>query len=69
LRSQPDFRTAYCEEFEAASVADRLPEPPRAPEPVASGNHLQGLCCNCLNRETCQLASSDGGVWHCEEYQ
>jgi hypothetical protein len=29
----------------------------------------QGLCVNCCHRTTCALATSHGGVWHCEEYQ
>ncbi len=27
---------------------------------------FKGLCINCENRETCGLAESEGGVWHCE---
>ena len=29
----------------------------------------KGLCINCENRETCRLAKSEGGIWHCEEYK
>jgi len=29
----------------------------------------KGLCVNCENRETCRLAKSEGGIWHCEEYR
>ena len=28
-----------------------------------------GLCINCDNRHNCNLSNSEGGVWHCEEYQ
>jgi hypothetical protein len=69
LRRQKDFRAAYCEEFEGPPVVEAAPEPARALAPAAGGTTFQGLCGNCLNRETCQLASCDGGVWHCEEYQ
>ncbi|SYZ72309.1 hypothetical protein TRIP_C20424 [Candidatus Zixiibacteriota bacterium] len=40
----------------AANVAD--------PEKI-----YQGLCVNCFHRTRCSLATSHGGVWHCEEYQ
>ena len=69
MRQQRDFAASYCEEFEAGPSEDRPAEQPGAPEPVASGATVQGLCGNCLNRETCQLAGCDGGIWHCEEYQ
>jgi hypothetical protein len=29
----------------------------------------KGLCANCEIRETCEFPKSEGGVWHCEEYQ
>ncbi len=29
----------------------------------------KGLCINCENRESCGLSSTEGGVWHCEEYK
>lgn len=28
-----------------------------------------GLCINCEHRETCTTPVSEGGVWHCEEYE
>jgi hypothetical protein len=33
-----------------------------------SGKYF-GLCVNCDNRHKCSLSNSEGGVWHCEEYQ
>lgn len=27
-----------------------------------------GLCKNCENRKTCRCSTSEGGIWHCEEY-
>ena len=29
---------------------------------------FKGLCMNCANRETCKIASTEGGIWHCAEY-
>ncbi|MCJ7508987.1 MAG: hypothetical protein MUO85_09730 [candidate division Zixibacteria bacterium] len=29
----------------------------------------EGLCVNCEIRETCEFPKSEGGIWHCEEYQ
>jgi hypothetical protein len=29
----------------------------------------RGLCANCQNRENCGQAQSNGGIWHCENYQ
>ncbi len=29
----------------------------------------KGLCINCEHRENCGLSSTEGGVWHCEEYR
>lgn len=28
-----------------------------------------GLCWNCANHTNCTFPKSEGGVWHCEEYQ
>ena len=28
-----------------------------------------GLCINCDFRESCPLAKTEGGIWHCEEYK
>jgi hypothetical protein len=69
LRRQKDFRAIYCEEFELAPAAESPSKPARAPEVAARGNTFQGLCCNCLNRHTCQFAGCEGGIWHCEEYR
>jgi hypothetical protein len=32
------------------------------------GKHA-GLCVNCEHRKTCTYPRSEGGVWHCEEYE
>jgi hypothetical protein len=36
---------------------------------AAAGLDVKGLCENCENRDNCLLPKSEGGVWHCEEYQ
>jgi hypothetical protein len=33
------------------------------------GSYYKGLCGNCENRAGCMFASTEGGVWHCEEYR
>lgn len=30
---------------------------------------FKGLCANCEKRHFCQFPKSEGGVWHCEEYE
>lgn len=37
---------------------------PKEPE-----GKYKGICVNCDFRETCVNATSEGGIWHCEEYQ
>lgn len=32
-------------------------------------NRLDGLCCDCENRESCVFRRREGGIWHCEEYR
>lgn len=32
------------------------------------GGDYQGLCANCVYRDTCLLPDSEAGVWHCEKY-
>lgn len=29
----------------------------------------RGLCRNCTKRKTCTFPKSEGGIWHCEEYE
>lgn len=49
---------------------------PRPPDSVTeshveerdSGIH-KGLCRNCEKREICTFPKSEGGVWHCDEYE
>lgn len=28
-----------------------------------------GLCVNCHHRHDCELSKTQGGIWHCEEYE
>ena len=69
LRGEKDLPALYCEEFEVDTVAGSAAEPRPTRAQMTSRSDLQGLCGNCLNRETCQLAGCEGGIWHCEEYQ
>jgi len=67
----------YCEEFSAYTppeVRNRKPSRSVASEgkskaTAARPNGLLGLCSTCDFWETCRLAGSEGGIWHCEEYQ
>ena len=38
-------------------------------EKEKNSNKYKGLCKDCKNRKTCTYPKSEGGVWHCEEYQ
>ncbi len=59
-----------CNEYEVAEAPERI----RTREGKESIDRLsdkqyQGLCMNCENRSSCIYASTEGGVWHCEEYR
>jgi hypothetical protein len=43
--------------------------PDNAGNPTARRSRLRGLCASCGYAETCSLSHSEGGVWHCEEYE
>ena len=59
----------YCELFDNF-VADPVNDPPVSAPPVRThSNGYQGLCMNCDHRETCRPLQSEGGVWHCENYE
>ena len=36
---------------------------------AANLEKYKGLCINCDHRETCIHSHTEGGVWHCAEYQ
>jgi len=66
----------YCEEFEIekpAPIKTTRKERPQATESYATegkdSTKFIGLCSDCENRQTCVFPKSEGGVWHCEEYQ
>ena len=73
-RRSPVF---YCELFSAYTppeVRNRKPSRSVATEGQAKAtaarpNGMLGLCSTCDFWETCRLAGSEGGIWHCEEYQ
>jgi hypothetical protein len=57
----------HCDDYENHPTVD-APAPSVAAarvEPVT----LQGLCVNCIHKDGCVLAGTQGGVWHCEEYE
>ena len=60
----------YCEEFE--SYTPPVAEPENDTRPVeanpADSEEYTGICINCDHRATCPNASTEGGIWHCEEY-
>jgi hypothetical protein len=29
----------------------------------------EGLCAHCDCRESCLIPTTDGGIWHCEQYK
>ena len=58
----PGYPVYYCEDHE---IFDRVtPKSVQTAETTAS----QGLCVNCGNKGSCSHSSTEGGVWHCEEY-
>ena len=30
---------------------------------------MRGLCISCSRKKTCRGAATEGGVWHCKEYE
>ncbi len=59
-----------CNEFEVIEIPDPNPtEEIKEPINAIPDRRYQGLCMNCENRSSCMFASTEGGVWHCEEYR
>jgi len=66
----------FCEQFDDFT---QMPEKAIEPKPETHSKKVDdddtddykflGLCINCDHRKICPLAKSEGGVWHCEEYQ
>ncbi len=70
-RSNTRLPVVYCEQFN-----DFYPAPPRKqPEikavsiPAKDEIEYKGLCVNCEHRGECVHARTEGGVWHCEQYE
>jgi hypothetical protein len=65
--------TVYCEEFEVATVETITTSPQYAPHKGGNGDgkdagKFQGLCQDCLHRESCAY-TTPGGIWQCEMYE
>jgi len=57
--------------FRTTSNSSSPTSNPKISSRVKSKNpdQYKGLCRNCKKRKTCKLPKSEGGVWHCEEYE
>jgi hypothetical protein len=72
---EPGKPLLECAEFEGfPSAPSSFPKAnvPPVDSPKGSAREkvkLKGLCKDCENRRTCTFPKSEGGVWHCEEYQ
>ncbi len=62
----------FCEMFDnyvpPKGNEDVARTPVMASEGVEFGKY-KGLCVNCAHRNACALSKSEGGIWHCEEYE
>ena len=61
----------YCEEYEDYTPQAEVPSPEIMPveaAPEVGTPKYTGICVNCDYRETCANSSTEGGIWHCEEY-
>ena len=69
----------FCELFDGRALpAERIPSE-KATRPADSlaarrvteeeAPKYTGLCMNCEKREVCDTARTEGGIWHCEEYE
>ncbi len=63
-----------CEEFDGSSASppdallkSSLSSP--ASRPAEDLTMLMGLCRGCERAMTCTYPKTEGGVWHCEEFQ
>lgn len=72
----PDKAVFFCEEFEIEKlhpIKTTREERPQTAElyvaEVKDSTRFIGLCSDCGNCQTCVFPKSEGGVWHCEEYQ
>jgi len=56
----------HCEEYNGTG-----PAVPYTPPVIESDEEtrFKGLCVTCEHRETCTLARTKSGIWHCEDYE
>jgi len=63
----------FCEMFDNTSTPEKKVKPRNkklsSPELNNNLSKYKGLCSNCEYHETCKLAHTAGGIWHCAEYQ
>ena len=66
----------HCEEFDTgelplteSSAKDRSRPSLSSATKERDSTQFIGLCSTCEKRETCTFPKSEGGVWHCEEYE
>jgi len=71
-----DCPVLQCEEFEVETKEAESANLHIVPDATKTrhsdaGNEERplGLCANCAHRDTCTFPKSEGGVWHCEEYE
>jgi hypothetical protein len=71
----PDRAVLQCEEFEGYEPLEvgtqrRNVSPSySASAQSEDSSKYKGLCVNCEKRGSCTFPKSEGGVWHCEEYE
>ncbi len=65
-RNQPVF---FCEQFDPfIPVSEAAGNGNQVPAANHTNGHL-GLCSNCEHQSTCMMSTTEGGIWHCEEYR
>ena len=80
LRTKKNLPLLYCEQFEIEILPPSPESLQKETSRSCSGEKLEndctealyggGLCADCQNRASCSLRSgTEGGVWHCEEYE
>jgi len=65
-RKGHDLPVYYCEEYDSIETPVEY-----KPTPVMEGKQpreLMAICATCDRRETCTIARSQTGIWHCEDY-
>lgn len=63
----------YCNEFDAfqnlnGHTTSKSVVPTNIIPMVQTDNNFKGLCANCDHHAGCAYASTDTGIWHCNEY-